>query len=80
MADLKYSEEDNTPLELAENYREDGNFNFKCKKYRYASISYTEGIKHAIREKDDKVRTISYHINQALYALPKRIGVSCSSS
>jgi len=54
LADLKYSEEDNSPLELAENYREDGNFNFKCKKYRYATISYTEGLKHALREKQDK--------------------------
>jgi len=55
LADLKYSVDDNTPLELAENYREDGNFNFKCKKYRYASLSYTEGLKHAISEKEDKI-------------------------
>lgn len=57
LADLKYSEEDNTPLELAESYREDGNFNFKCKKYRYATLSYTEGLKHAIRasaQEEDK--------------------------
>merc|ERR1719320_816491 len=52
LADLKYSEEDNTPLELAESYREDGNF--KCKKYRYATLSYTEGLKHALREAEDK--------------------------
>jgi len=53
LADLKYSETDNTPLELAENYREDGNFNFKCKKYRFATYSYSEGLKHALREVDD---------------------------
>lgn len=53
LADLKYSETDNTPLELAENYREDGNFNFKCKKYRFATYSYSEGLKHALKEVDD---------------------------
>ena len=30
----KYSPDENSPLELAQNYKEDGNFNFKCKKYR----------------------------------------------
>jgi hypothetical protein len=32
-------------LELATNYKEDGNFNFKHSKYRMAILSYTEGIK-----------------------------------
>ena len=43
--DLKYSPDENTPEELAKNYKEDGNFNFKCKKYRFAVASYTEGLK-----------------------------------
>lgn len=43
--DLKYSPDENTPEELAKNYKEDGNFNFKCKKYRFAIASYTEGLK-----------------------------------
>lgn len=30
---------------MAANYKEDGNFNFKCKKYRLAILSYTEGIR-----------------------------------
>lgn len=42
---LKYSEEENTPEELANNYKEDGNFNYKYKKYRLAVLSFTEGIK-----------------------------------
>lgn len=42
---LKYSETDNTPQELAATYKEDGNYNFKIKKYRLAIISYTEGLK-----------------------------------
>jgi len=45
LQDLKYSTEENTPAELAANYKEDGNFNFKCKKYRFAIASYTEGLK-----------------------------------
>ena len=45
LQDLKYSPDDNTPEELAKNYKEDGNFNFKYKKYRFAVASYTEGLK-----------------------------------
>jgi hypothetical protein len=36
MQDLKYSPDENTPEELAKNYKEDGNFNFKYGKYRGA--------------------------------------------
>lgn len=32
-------------VELANSYKEDGNFNFKYKNYRLAVMSYTEGIK-----------------------------------
>ncbi|KAK7865061.1 hypothetical protein R5R35_007188 [Gryllus longicercus] len=49
---LKYDEEENTPEELAATYKEDGNFNFKCKKYRVAVISYTEGIRQNCNNKD----------------------------
>jgi len=45
LQDLKYSPDENTAEELAVNYKEDGNFNFKCKKYRFAVASYTEGLK-----------------------------------
>lgn len=45
MQDLKYSPDENTPEDLAKNYKEDGNFNFKCKKYRFAVASYTEGLR-----------------------------------
>jgi len=31
--------------ELAATYKEDGNYNFKIKKYRLAIISYTEGLR-----------------------------------
>ncbi|EEC06387.1 hsp90 co-chaperone cns1, putative [Ixodes scapularis] len=42
---LKYDTDMNGPDELAENYKEDGNNNFKLKKYRWAVASYTEGLK-----------------------------------
>ncbi|PSN48066.1 Tetratricopeptide repeat protein 4 [Blattella germanica] len=42
---LKYSETDNTPEELALTYKEDGNYNFKMKNYRLAIVSYTEGLR-----------------------------------
>lgn len=45
LQDLKYSPDENSPEELATNYKEDGNFNFKCKKYRFAIASYTEGLR-----------------------------------
>ncbi|CAB4069116.1 unnamed protein product [Lepeophtheirus salmonis] len=34
--DIKYSPDENSPLELALNYKEDGNYGFKYKKYRIA--------------------------------------------
>ena len=41
LQDYKYSAEENTPEELAKYYMEDGNFHFKCNKYRFAIASYT---------------------------------------
>lgn len=32
-------------LDLAIAYKDDGNFNFKLKKYRFAIANYTEGLK-----------------------------------
>jgi len=45
LQDLKYSPDENTSEELAKNYKEDGNFQFKMKKYRLSIAAYTEGIK-----------------------------------
>ncbi|XP_013191744.2 DNA polymerase interacting tetratricopeptide repeat-containing, protein of 47 kDa [Amyelois transitella] len=58
LANLKYDPEENTPLELATNYKDDGNFNFKHKNYRLAILGYTEGI---------KVRCNDAEINASLY-------------
>ncbi|XP_014483032.1 PREDICTED: tetratricopeptide repeat protein 4 [Dinoponera quadriceps] len=49
---LKYGEDENTPEELANNYKDDGNFNFKYKKYHLAIFSYTEGIKTKCNDKE----------------------------
>lgn len=38
--------------ELANNYKEDGNFNYKYKKYRLAILSYTEGIRTKCTDND----------------------------
>jgi len=59
LQDLKYSPDENTPEELAKNYKEDGNFNFKCKKYRFAVASYTEGLKTkcGVREVETQLLT-----------------------
>ena len=50
---LKYSADENTPEQLALNYKDDGNFQFKLKKYRLAVAAYTEGIK--CKSKDDLI-------------------------
>lgn len=45
--------------ELAAAYKEDGNFNFKCKKYNLAIFSYTEGLKQKC--KDDEINAQLYN-------------------
>ncbi len=50
--DLKYSPDENTPEELAKNYKEDGNFNFRAKKYRLAVLSYTEGLRQKCGQRE----------------------------
>lgn len=62
LAKLKYDPEENTPLELATNYKEDGNFNFKHKNYRLAILGYTEGIKQKC---DDAEINASLYNNRA---------------
>uniref|UniRef100_A0A336MPM7 CSON002216 protein n=1 Tax=Culicoides sonorensis TaxID=179676 RepID=A0A336MPM7_CULSO len=42
---LKYDPDENTAEDLAQNYKEDGNFYMKHKKFRMAILGYTEGLK-----------------------------------
>uniref|UniRef100_A0A1L8DTZ6 Putative hsp90 co-chaperone cns1 n=1 Tax=Nyssomyia neivai TaxID=330878 RepID=A0A1L8DTZ6_9DIPT len=55
---LKYDPLENTPEELAENYKEDGNFHMKHRKYRISIFSYTEGI---------SAKCTNNELNAALY-------------
>ncbi|GAB0096395.1 tetratricopeptide repeat protein 4 [Sergentomyia squamirostris] len=54
---LKYDPAENTPDELALNYKEDGNFHMKYRKYRVAILCYTEGL---------RVKSIDGEINATL--------------
>lgn len=65
LAKLKYDPEENTPIELANNYKEDGNFNFKHKNYRLAILGYTEGIKQ--RCTDSEVNANLYNNRAAAH-------------
>ncbi|KAH8267366.1 hypothetical protein KR026_001067 [Drosophila bipectinata] len=49
---LKYDPEENTRDELALNYKEDGNFYMKHKKFRMAVYSFSEGIKSKTENPD----------------------------
>lgn len=49
---LKYDPEENTKEELAENYKQDGTFYMKHKKFRMAIIGYTEGLKQKCENKE----------------------------
>lgn len=53
MRQLKYSEDCNTPEELAKQYKLDGNENFKNKKYLDAIASYSRGINYLVKELDE---------------------------
>lgn len=55
--------------ELAANYKEDGNFNYKHKNYRLAILSYTEGIK--TKCEDDSLRAQLYNNRAASHFMLK---------
>jgi len=65
---LKYSPDENTPNELARNYKEDGLFHFKLKKYRIATTCFSEAIRNAqneMNENPDAVLTSQLYNNRA---------------
>jgi len=53
---LKYSEDDNTCEELALNYKEDGLFHYKLKKYRIATACFTEALRKATSEDNPEIK------------------------
>lgn len=56
---LKYDKDFNSKEELVINYKEDGNENFKRKKYLWAIESYSQALK--INCSDDKLNSIVYN-------------------
>lgn len=63
---LKYGEDDNTPEELAKNYKEDGNWNFRHGKFKTAFVCYTKAL--AAGSKENEINCQSYS-NRALCQL-----------
>lgn len=63
MQKLKYDPEENTTEELALNYKEDGNWYMKYKKFRMAIIAYTEGLK--FKAKNDELNAVLYNNRSA---------------
>lgn len=62
-------------IELANNYKEDGNFNFKHKKYRLAIVSYTEGIR--TKCKDTNLMAQLYNNRAAAHFMLKNYRYIC---
>ncbi|XP_004534592.1 tetratricopeptide repeat protein 4 isoform X2 [Ceratitis capitata] len=62
---LKYDPEENTAEELALNYKEDGNFYMKHKKFRTAIISFTEGLK--VKCENPEVNAVLYNNRSAAH-------------
>ncbi|KAK7076906.1 Tetratricopeptide repeat protein 4 [Halocaridina rubra] len=52
LAQLKFDPDHSTPQEVAQNYKEEGNLQFKYKKYRLAVANFTEGLKQKCPDKD----------------------------
>lgn len=59
---LKFDTEDNTPFELAEKYKEDGNYWIKHKKFRIAIMNYTEALQQKL---DDSEMNASLYNNRS---------------
>lgn len=70
MRQLKYSEECNSPVELAKQYKIDGNENYKSKKFHDAVASYAKGLtylKNVDSNSDKEARELKsvLHSNKA---------------
>lgn len=75
---LKYDPEENTLEELALNYKEDGNFYMKHKKFRMAVYSFTEGIKTKCENPD--VLSVLYNNRSAAHYFIKNYRSSLSDA
>lgn len=52
LQDLKYDPNENTPLELATKYKNDGDFYMKVKNFRMAVLCYSEAFKSKCDDTD----------------------------
>ena len=79
---LKYDPEENTAEDLAMNYKEDGNFYMKHKKFRMAVYSFSEGLK--VKCPKAEVQAILYNNRSAAQFFLKNyrwvLVVICSGS
>lgn len=71
---LKYGEDCNEPKELAEQYKLDGNHNFKKRKFTEAIASYSKGIGYLSKELDDtaELKSILYSNRAACHVMLKQ--------
>lgn len=70
---LKYGEDCNSPKELAEQYKLDGNENYKAKKFLDAIANYTKGISYLNKELDEtaELKSTLYSNRAACYVMLK---------
>lgn len=70
---LKYSEDINSPKELAEQYKLDGNENYKQKKFSDAAASYGKGLSYLTAELDEtaELKSVLYSNRGACYVMLK---------
>lgn len=68
---LKYGEDCNSPEDLANQYKLDGNQNFKSKKFVDAIASYSKGIDYLDQELDQtaELKSILYSNRAACYVM-----------
>lgn len=69
LQNLKYDPNENTAEELANHYKEDGNFYMKHKKYRMSIMSYTEGLNQ--KSGNNEIDSILYNNRSAAQFLLK---------
>lgn len=74
MRQLKYSEDCNTPMELAKQYKLDGNENFKQKKFEDAIASYSKGIEYLKDELKEmgELKSILYSNRAACHVMQNK--------
>lgn len=73
MRQLKYSEECNSPEDLAKQYKLDGNENYKNKRFPDAIANYTKGLNYLDKELDKtaQLKSVLYSNRAACYVMLK---------